>query len=194
MPTWTAIVPVKGPTAEGKTRLGEHPARTELALAFAIDTLEAIRRSTVDRVLVVCTDPAPPALAADLSIELVLDDGTGLNGALQAAAQQCTGAVLMAVADLPCLRAADVDAFCAFALEHGPAFVADTSGTGTTMLAGSPAPTPMFGERSRARHAAAGYTPFEGATATARRDVDTAVDLWDAVRLGVGDATARILQ
>jgi 2-phospho-L-lactate guanylyltransferase len=53
--------------------------------------------------------------------------------------------------------------------------------------------SPRFGGRSRAAHRAAGAVELmlEG-IASVRRDVDTEVDLWDALRLGVGPRTKAV--
>jgi 2-phospho-L-lactate guanylyltransferase len=61
--------------------------------------------------------------------------------------------------------------------------------------------SPAFGERSRARHVQLGYVDLgldssaeaRRLLARARRDVDTQVDLWDAMRIGVGAATSAVL-
>jgi 2-phospho-L-lactate guanylyltransferase len=52
---------------------------------------------------------------------------------------------------------------------------------------------PAFGRRSRAQHVHDGAAELSLDVPRARRDVDTAVDLWDACRLGVGPETARLL-
>jgi 2-phospho-L-lactate guanylyltransferase len=77
---------------------------------------------------------------------------------------------------------------------EGRAFVADTAGTGTTLLAAAPGVPlgPRFGPDSAARHAASGATALAGAWPSLRRDVDTAADLAEALVLGVGAATAAV--
>lgn len=106
--------------------------------------------------------------------------------------------------DLPCLTGEVIDFVFRFASIYERSFIADTQGVGTTMLmshsiAGC---TPAFGERSRAHHAKRGYVelglsetaPERDRLARAHRDVDTQVDLWDAIRIGVGAATTAALQ
>jgi 2-phospho-L-lactate guanylyltransferase len=75
----------------------------------------------------------------------------------------------------------------------GRAFVADSAGTGTTLLAAaSPAAlSPSYGPGSRARHLDGGAVELTGPPAL-RRDVDTPDDLRDALRLGVGTRTAAV--
>ena len=76
--------------------------------------------------------------------------------------------------------------------------MADAAGIGSTLLTARPGVElgPRFGERSRAAHRSSGAVELAaspGALAGLRRDVDTEVDLWDAVRLGVGPATTDAL-
>jgi 2-phospho-L-lactate guanylyltransferase len=124
-----------------------------------------------------------------------------LNGAVLAAADRLLDvepgqgfAVL--VADLPALRGDELRRALRVAAGHDRAFAADSAGTGTTLLTARPgvALDPRFGPRSRAAHAASGAVPLEpGPVPGLRRDVDTEVDLWDAGRLGLGQATAALL-
>ena len=75
-------------------------------------------------------------------------------------------------------------------------FVCDNAGTGTTALL-SPAGQdcdPQFGRRSRAAHRFAGiHELLEVPLTTVRRDIDTAADLWDAQRLGLGAHSQAVL-
>jgi 2-phospho-L-lactate/phosphoenolpyruvate guanylyltransferase len=76
--------------------------------------------------------------------------------------------------------------------QHRESFVGDLAGTGTTLYAAAAgvAFAPRFGGRSRAAHRAAGATELMlSGIPSVRRDVDTGVDLWDALRLGVGPRT-----
>lgn len=211
---WSAIVPVKA-IGQAKSRLlpADHVARGDLALAFLRDVLAALAGAReLTEIVVVSTDAAirGPALAAGASF-LPEAQPAGLNpaarsGLLHARAGQ---RVLVVAADLPCLDAASVDHVLASAEARDRSFVCDSVGTGTTMLltAEPRRCEPMFGERSRARHAAAGYVELGPSTldgrvdaastaafSRARRDVDTAVDLWDARRIGLGPATRAALR
>jgi 2-phospho-L-lactate/phosphoenolpyruvate guanylyltransferase len=78
----------------------------------------------------------------------------------------------------------------------GRAFVADAAGTGTTLVAAPPGVDldPRFGDRSAARHAAAGARPLVGDWPTLRRDVDTVDDLAAAAELGLGPYTCAVWQ
>jgi 2-phospho-L-lactate guanylyltransferase len=75
------------------------------------------------------------------------------------------------------------------------AFVADATGTGTTLLAAAPGVelAPAYGPRSRQSHLASGAAELPGAPGL-RLDVDTPEDLQAAVRLGLGAATAAVVR
>ncbi len=203
---WTAIVPVKR-LSLAKTRLHVPGiAREDLALSFALDTCSALLAAAEIETVVVITDDdrARTEFEALANSRLtVISDApnAGLNAALlHGAASARAGAVpaqVVAVSsDLPALTAADVDVVLHAASDFdGPWFVADISGIGTTML-GAPAGVelaPAFGHRSRAAHRASGARDLAVNARSARRDVDTAVDLWDAQRLGLGPATSALV-
>jgi len=197
MTGWTLVVPVKR-VHLAKTRLDDDPAvRSRLALAFARDTLRAVlATASVDRVVLVTSEPEVAGLAADPRITLVADPGGGLNAALVAGigATGGVGPVALLASDLPQLDPLELDAVLVAALAHPLAVVPDLEGTGTTLLAALAAAglVPRFGAGSRDAHEAAGHHVLE-AGPTVRRDVDTAADLRAAARLGVGPATARVL-
>jgi 2-phospho-L-lactate guanylyltransferase len=195
------IVPVKQ-TARGKSRLATARAddRRELALAFALDTVAAaVASAAVRRVVVVTNDPGADAFVR-LGADVISDQpDAGLNpaivhGAHHVAALDPSSGLIGLAGDLPALTTEVFD----LALSAAPSrrwFVADAAGTGTTMLAASGERlAPSFGPHSRARHRAGGAVELElpGLTRM-RRDVDTEVDLWDAVRLGVGVHTRDVL-
>jgi 2-phospho-L-lactate guanylyltransferase len=203
---WTAIVPVKR-LALAKTRLhAPGIAREDLALSFALDTCSALLAAvTIDAVVVITDDDrAREAFdtVADPRLTVISDvPNAGLNaalvhGAASARAASATTSVVAVSADLPALTATDVDAVLQAASDiDGLWFVADISGVGTTML-GAPtgvALTPSFGHRSRAAHRSLGAHELAVGARSARRDVDTAVDLWDAERLGLGPSTTTLL-
>lgn len=189
---WTAIVPVKALDG-AKSRLSHHADRADHALAFALDTVRAAAEATsVGEVVVISDDDRVRTALHDagLKAHIARDLGGGLNACLARAAERIDGPVVMILGDLPCLTGAALESFLGFAAAHQVAFVPDTHGTGTTMLAAHTRAEPHFGERSRAAHAAAGYAEFAGAGPRLRRDVDDDIDLWDALRIGVGPATA----
>ena len=173
MPLVAALVPFRA----GKTRLA-HPSREALAQAF-------------------CNDVVAACVGSELisSVHVVGDLGHGLNGDIAAFAAQCEGPVVVILADQPALTSAAIDQVLRAALAlNEPCMVSDAEGLGTTMLFAptSDALLAHFGPRSRAAHRSVGITEID-APARARRDVDDEVDLWDAIRLGVGMHTSQVL-
>lgn len=196
------VVPLKR-LAEAKSRLSTLPGdlRRELVAAFLADTLAAVQECrSVGGVLVV-TDEVSLALALRAGGTDAIPDG--VTGDLNASLVQGAAELLRTrpglrpvalCADLPCLRAADLDAALTSAPEDSPAFVADAAGVGTTLYT---APSldgfrPGFGRRSREQHLAAGARELD-AGPSLRRDVDTPEDLEAARALGVGPRTALTL-
>ena len=202
---WTVVIPVKRPE-HAKTRLADAVGelRPRFARAFAADTVQAaIDCPPVARVLVVTDDDETAAEARSLGAEVVADTpDAGLNAALRhgaaaARSDDAHAAVVSLSADLPALRPAELERVLTAAAEHPLSFVADAAGIGTTSYAAGPGVPfePAFGGRSRAAHRLAGAVELDlDDIPSARRDVDTAVDLWDARRLGVGPRTAALLE
>ncbi len=201
-PSWSIIVPVKQTTI-AKTRLRgfAEQDRGALALAFALDTVAAaLTCPEVRRLVVVTNEPATRAFR-DAGADVIADrPDAGLNAAIVHGAQyirardaEC-GLVALA-GDLPALTAEVLS--LVLSTEHGPRwFISDTAGTGTTLLAAvaSERLSPHFGPHSRAFHRAEGAEEVSGSgLERLRRDVDTEVDLWDAIRLGVGRHTHGVL-
>lgn len=211
MTGWTVVVPVKR-LADAKTRLdvaATDPARADLALALALDTVHAaLAAREVLAVVVVTGEPrVADALAGRPGVRLVPDPGSGLNVALAvgaaavlaaAPADAPPGPIALLLGDLPALTGPDLDAALVLAAGHRLAVVPDAEGTGTTLLTALTPLTgdlvPRFGPGSLAAHVAAGHTPLPDVAASLRRDVDTAADLRAAARLGVGRATAALLR
>lgn len=203
-PRWSLVVPVKL-LAEAKTRLaavaGAH--RRDLALAFAVDTIgAAVASPRVAAVVVVTDDPtARPALAEVGAVVVSDAPRAGLNAALahgaSVAGRLLPGAGVGALAaDLPALRPAELTRALDAAATHPVSFVADATGSGTTLLVAAPGASfaPMFGPDSRTRHSRVGFRELRlPDIASVRRDVDTEADLRDAQRIGVGSRTAAIL-
>lgn len=202
--TWTVVVPVK--RLDGaKSRLSTRTAgvRRDLSLAFALDTVAAaLAAPGVAAVVVVSDDPRVGEAVSQAGARAVLDaSGGGLNDALRVAEAavraEGAGALVALAGDLPALRPDQLGRALADAAAHPRAFVPDAAGTGTTMLTAAAGTEldPRFGERSCAAHAASGAVRLSPVDAAGlRRDVDTEVDLWDALRLGVGPATAAVLE
>lgn len=200
---WTLVVPLK-PLAVAKSRLAPAAGglRPGLALAFAQDTVAAAADcAAVGGVLVVTDDPTAGAALAALGAEVVPDEpAAGLNAALRHGARRARAGgrpvpVAALSADLPALRARELQRVLEHASEHGRSFLPDAAGTGTTLLAASPghALRPLFGGASRAAHRASGAEEITAADVdSVRRDVDTAEDLRAALLLGVGPHSATL--
>jgi 2-phospho-L-lactate guanylyltransferase len=201
---WVVVLPVKR-LAIAKTRLSTFAGarRPDLALAFALDTAAAALATPEVVGLVVVTDDerAGPDLAALGAVVVPDEPDAGINPALLHGAQVARtrwprAGVAALSSDLPALRPAELGSALRLAQPLPVAFVADAEGTGTTVLAATdPAAfVPRFGHRSRAAHRAAGVAELDGpGLSSVRRDVDTAVDVHDAVRLGLGPRSAALV-
>jgi 2-phospho-L-lactate guanylyltransferase len=202
--TWVVVVPVKR-LERAKTRLSARTAgqRRDLALAFALDTVHtALGSPGVEAVVVVTDDPLVRSAVETLGAGCISDEpDDGLNAALEHGAAHVgrehpgTGIAVLS-ADLPALRPDELGRALAAASSVPRGFVADSAGTGTTLLTSGPgiALDPRFGPRSRAAHAASGAIELSPVSVPGlRRDVDTEVDLWDAGRLGLGVWTSTAL-
>ncbi|MFV2107339.1 2-phospho-L-lactate guanylyltransferase [Micromonospora sp. LOL_015] len=213
--TWSVVLPVKR-LAVAKSRLRgalDGVPHEELALALARDTVAAaLACPLVAEVVVVTSDPAADAALGALGARTVADpelaapdlggpevgapEVSGLNAAVAHGAATVDGGrpVAALTADLPALRPAELAA----ALDTGGAaarwFVPDAAGTGTVLLAAAvgTALRPGFGAGSAVRHQRSGAVRRGGDWPTLRRDVDTAADLADAARLGLGRYTAAL--
>jgi 2-phospho-L-lactate guanylyltransferase len=210
--SWTVIVAMKR-LDSAKSRLRgalsgvDHHA---LVLAMALDTLTAALASpVVGRVVVVTPDPLVRDAVTGLGAEAVLDvPDAGLNPALAYAATltrphaaaASPPALAALTGDLPALRTGELTAALRRADEAAAsraprrAFVADTPGTGTVLLAAPAGASlePCFGPGSAAAHLGTGALELGGHWPGLRRDVDTAADLTEAILLGVGTYTSGV--
>jgi 2-phospho-L-lactate guanylyltransferase len=195
---WLVIVPVK-PIAIAKSRLAPFAgdARSDLALAMAMDCVSAAMASPVVDCVTVVTDDPEAWRFVELGARLVADEpDRGLNPALEFAADRVRQdhgdlPVVALSADLPALRPDELTAALAASKGHR-AFVSDVSGEGTTMLAADSGHRldPRFGPASAAAHRSSGAHPIDGlGLASIRCDVDTPADLAAAIGLGVGPFT-----
>jgi 2-phospho-L-lactate guanylyltransferase len=202
--TWSVVVPVKR-LDRAKSRLyGALPTveHVRLVLALVLDTVAAAMGSPAASRVVVVTDDATAARAVRACGAVVVPDepDAGLNPALRHGARQARvfapdDGVVVLSGDLPALASAELSAALSFAEENPRSYVADTSGTGTTLLAarvGVPL-DPAYGPGSARAHAASGATALAGEWPSLRRDVDTAADLAAASRLGLGPHTSAVL-
>jgi len=194
---FVALVPVKS-SDQGKSRLVGVSAtgRQALALAFALDTLDAVCATPgVSSTVVVTGDAAVARQARRRGCPVAPDTGD-LNGSLRAAAAPYDGMLVAVCADLPALRPDDLADALAQMRTSATSFVVDHHGTGTTCYAGpSEAFDPRFGADSAAAHAAVGADTVAGDLSTLRHDVDTVDDLLDLAGLGIlGQHTTAALE
>lgn len=199
MQRYVALVPVK-PPALGKSRLVglADDERRAFAAAFALDTVAACVASTAIAEVLVATDDASFSVELSDLGAVTIPDGVAmdLNGTLRQSAAEARrrwpGLVPVALtADLPAVRAEDLDAALAELVPGEAAYVADTDGLGTTLYTASYERfDPRFGPGSALAHDATGARPITGPLPRLRRDVDDLRDLDDALALGVGSRTA----
>ena len=176
------VLPVKS-LDTGKSRLQAAPRdRAELIRAMLLDTLDAVLECDLGPVVVVSPDSEVKDLAARNGAR-AMHHGGSLNEAVAAASEGPTAAILP---DLPAVRADDIRAVLTGAPKG---YVADWSGTGTTVLFGQTV-VPHFGPDSARKHESAGYPRITGAARALTADVDTREDLERARGLGLGPRTA----
>lgn len=185
MSCW-ALVPLKA-RRFGKSRLAgvlDQAARTRLVQSMLERVLAALADAReVDRIAIVCSEPerVPPAILR------LPDSGQGLNDALAAGASRlwARGAdeLLVIHADLPLVRADDIDHFVRCGRSQCMALAADRHGTGTNALfvAGVTDFSFHFGAHSLSRHLAAaharGIVPALPELDSLAFDIDTPADL-----------------
>ncbi|MBM7460292.1 2-phospho-L-lactate guanylyltransferase [Rhodococcus coprophilus] len=211
MPAVHVLVPVKA-LGLAKSRLAhalEPEARADLVLAMLQDTLSAAHGLDDAQLTVITSDHRVAAVALESGASVLVDPpavrgverSDSLNAALRAAAEharaQSAGVDLVALqADLPAVRSHELAEALEEARATGIMIVADHTGSGTTALLHCSTQDPLrpqFGPGSARRHLGDGARAVEAALPGLRLDVDTVDDLGVAVRLGVGAATAAVL-
>ena len=196
---YVALVPVK-PPALGKSRLVglADVERRELAAAFALDTVAAcLAASSIAEVLVATDDAAFAVELTRLGAQTIPDGvAMDLNGTLRQSAAEARRrwpelVPVAMTADLPSVRAMDLDDLLGTITPGEPAYVADTQGLGTTLYTAAHDDfSPRFGPGSALAHDALGARLVGAALPRLRRDVDDRADLEEALALGVGPRTA----
>jgi 2-phospho-L-lactate guanylyltransferase len=192
---WTVVVPVKAlPAAKSRLASTVRDSRThdQLVRAIRADTLAAAAHAEgVARILVVADVDGVEAVEA---AEVIVQGEPGLNAGLREAAAYAAArwpgdGVAALVADLPALQPEHLGEALRLAAGADAAFVADSSGEGTTLLTARPgtALAPSFGAGSALRHAQHALSVV-GAPGL-RQDVDTESDLFRALELGSGPMT-----
>jgi len=206
-PEWVVVVPVK-PAAQGKSRLAgllTDDERADLVRAMALDTIAAARSASgVRRVVVVTADePLREALGAagGQPGTLVDEPATGpdpLNAAVRAGADRARrlepdAGVAALLGDVPALEPDDLATALRDAAGHERSFVADASGTGTTLVTAAAGRDldPYFGAGSARAHAGAGHVALAvPAGSSLRHDVDVPADLRAVEQRGAGPRTS----
>lgn len=191
-PKWTVVIPLKA-SARAKTRLALPPAqRRTWARAFAVDTVAAAVACPLVRRVVVVTDDAEWTLAPPSGATVIVVTAP-VNAAIRHAVGDDRSPVAALPGDLPALRASDLQAALATAGSAVPTVLADRAGSGTVLLTApdGPAMNPAFGRDSYQAHLDGGAVALpDGGWPGLRCDVDTAADLAEALRIGVGAATS----
>lgn len=202
--SWTVIVPIKAWDG-AKSRLhAESGARRSLAMAFACDALDAVRRcDQVGRVVVVTNSDEVAEYAGSVGAVPIPEPADPGPDPLGAAVREGVAwaldrhpndPVAVIPADLPSLTSSDLGQLLREASAHPLAFVADANGSGTTILS-SQRPDLLragYGPGSAERHRSFGAIELD-APAGVRRDVDEFHELLEARALGVGDHTSAAL-
>lgn len=186
-----ALVPAKL-GADAKRRLApglDVVHRRELARAMLVDVLDALMRATsLDGVAVVGRGAALADLAGEMGAVAIAERRAhSLNEAVAEGVRACAArgatSLLVAMADLPLLRARDIEAVLAAGRDDGVVAAVSRDGTGTNlMLLHPPRAIPTsFGPGSLALHRAAAERagiPFRvRRLAGPALDVDTPEDL-----------------
>lgn len=200
--TWQLVVPVKSRHA-AKSRLvpPRGISRSDLALAFALDTLSAITDViSADHLIVVTSDDQICAQLRTREVHVVDDPGRGLNPAIEAGIgaaldRNATAPIGILLGDLPALTPGDLRSALAACAATEAAVVPDWSGQGTVLLTHQEAGrlAPRFGHGSALRH---GQTArrLDLELPRLRMDVDDLDSLRQVVALGLGRHTAALLQ
>ena len=186
------VVPMK-PLAQSKLRLAgvlSSPQRERLALWMLQQVLYAVRAAAAGETLVVGGDPAVATLCAEAGARWQPEVHPGLNPTLQAAradadADACAG-LLFLPADLPELRAADIEAVIdAFGGRHTVLAPGRRGGTNAILTPPGYAFSYQLGEGSFRRHCAtlaqAGvpWSGMNGPSAPAVPSIEADVDVPD---------------
>jgi 2-phospho-L-lactate guanylyltransferase len=185
-----AILPVKSfSNAKQRLRSGVEPTlRSQLAEAMLHDVLAALRRTMLDRVIVVTAGEEVARMALEQGATVVGDHEQGHSAAavcgVEEALRCAADRVLLVPGDCPALDPAEVDELVRSAPD-GPSvvIVPDRHGTGTNALLITPpdAFAPAFGPGSCMRHAAlaeaAGIAHEIAPIPSLALDIDTPEDL-----------------
>ncbi len=202
---FTVIMPIK-PWDGAKSRLHtDSSARRSLAMAFAMDALDAVLSCPEVGSVVVVTSGNEVSEHARSAGAVVIDEPANAGqdplgvavreGVAWADEHHPDEAIAVIPADLPSLTSIELGRLLRDAIAYPLAFVADANGDGTTILA-SQRPSLLragYGVGSAERHRSFGAVELQ-APAGLRRDVDEFHELLEAQKIGVGPHTAAAIE
>ena len=200
-----ALVPLK-PLARAKTRLSgrlDDGARVRLMCLLLERTVgEAARAQSLERIVLVSSEPRSREIADRHGIEWFDDGGLPWNEALAAATQEAVDSddVLMLSADLPVVTSREIETFVAAAPVRGLAIArARDGGTNAVLLRPAGAIVTCFGvPGSAARHARLAAEAMLPAAIVdlpgLATDLDSPDDVREVLRLGVSDELRQLLE
>lgn len=206
MTGWTAILPVKPwSLAKSRLRLGDDDRR-RMARAFSLDVLDVLLSSeSVAKVIVVSAEVELGAIARRAGATVLVDrpllSPGMLNRAVDAGRRYAyvgrdQKPIVVVPGDLPAMTVSVLDHALQRLGSHDRAYVPDSLGTGTTLLAAARPSllVPSYGPWSARSHSTGGYATVIDVDPRCRRDVDTATDLAAARHLGAGPRTLDALR
>ncbi|MGW4341101.1 2-phospho-L-lactate guanylyltransferase [Rhodococcus koreensis] len=200
---YAVVVPIRSlTTAKSRLRTQSDTMRSDLALAFFLDTIAALERSReVDRIVVVSRDTDIHRCVRS-RWDVVEDGETGLPAAVDRGIERLrrvrhSGPVAVVLPDLPFATTDAFDLLLSSARKHRRAFLTDDAGTGTTCVAAATvgAVVHRFGSNSAHAHADADLVALDVPVPELRVDVDVFGDLYDQRSLGLtlGEETTEVL-
>lgn len=207
MPKWDIIIPLRGGGNGSKSRLvGKEASRglgSAIAFAFANDVVDIVKKHpSVANAIILTGHKATANVFRERDINTVLDsEHENLNASIIALSKKLRvnnpehfQGVL--VADLPSLSSEDFSTLLNLAASNPRSVLSDQDQKGTCFISCNSSSTleACFGVNSFKRHVETGCIPLKPVfTKGLWADVDTASDLQNALRLGVGVHTAQLL-
>ncbi|WP_157951386.1 2-phospho-L-lactate guanylyltransferase [Rhodococcus opacus] len=187
-------------TAKSRLLTDSDALRSQIALAFFLDTIAALEGSAaVDRIVVVSGDETIRRCVRR-RCEIVADGETGLAAAIDLGVAQLQkvrhmGPVAVVLPDLPYATSGAFDALFLAAHEHKRAFLIDSAGEGTTCATATSADMMVhrFGPNSARAHSDAGLAALDLRVPELRADVDVLDDLDHRQSLRLGVETHKVL-
>ncbi|MDF3307920.1 2-phospho-L-lactate guanylyltransferase [Rhodococcus sp. T2V] len=198
---YAVVVPIRSlRTAKSRLQTESDVMRAQLALAFFLDTITALERSTeVERIVVVSRDATVQGWVRG-RCDIVPDGEIGLPAAIDRGIERLrrlrhSGSVAVVLPDLPYATTDAFDLLLASARGRLRAFLADVAGTGTTCVtaASTEAVVHRFGPNSARAHTEAGLAALDVPVPNLRNDIDVLDDLRQRHAQSPGNATKKIL-